>query len=239
MAELLRFASCGETWIWLMHHVRDNGGPAEDDRGPIIEAPPVLFEIADLDWDDPVLESYGDAGKISLYSSKFSELTVVPPFKYSYGGRIRRFLGVNQLRWVADVLRAKPYSKSGWISLTGPGERQDAVPCLTALAFRLREGRLAMTATFRSQNAFTSYLNYVPLRSIQCEVADDLKVSCGSMRIFVDVPHIYAVDVPAVDEILRLSERDETGEGESLPGPAGRSGRDRDRLRPDREQRAS
>ncbi|WP_230878453.1 thymidylate synthase [Planomonospora sp. ID67723] len=239
MADLLRFASCGETWIWLMRYIREYGRPADDDRGPVIEAPAVLFEIDDLGWDDPVLETHGDSGKISLYASKFNEVTVVPPFKYSYGGRLRRLLGVDQLRWVTDMLRAKPYSKSGWISLTVPGEQPDAVPCLTSLAFRLREGKLVMTATFRSQNAFTCYLNYVPLRSIQCEVADDLEVGCGSMRVFVDVPHIYAVDVEKVEEILRLSEHDELGEGESLPGPAGRSGRDRGRLRPDRGRCAS
>ncbi|MFF5211200.1 thymidylate synthase [Streptosporangium sp. NPDC000396] len=222
-----------------MRHVRNNGRPAEDDRGPIIEAPAVLFEITELGWDDPILESYGDAGKIPLYASKFSECAVVPPFKYSYGGRLRQFLGINQLRWVVDTLRAKPYTKSGWISLTAPGEPPDAVPCLTSLAFRLRDGRLAMTAAFRSQNVFTSYLNYVPLRSIQREVADDLRVGCGAMRVFVDVPHLYAVDAATVEEILRLSERDGLGEGESTPGAAGRLGRDRGRLRPNGARRAS
>ncbi|GAA2885889.1 hypothetical protein GCM10010517_49530 [Streptosporangium fragile] len=233
MPDLLRFPSCGETWIWLMRHVRDNGGPALDDRGPIIEAPAVLFEITGLTWDDPVLKCYGDTGKIPLYSGKFTERAIIPPFKYSYGGRLRQLLGVDQLGWIADVLRAKPYSKSGWISLTVPGESADAVPCLTSLAFRLRAGRLVMTAAFRSQNAFTAYLNYVPLRSIQTEVADGLTVGCGSMRVFVDVPHIYAADEATVEEILQLSEHDGLGEGESAPGPARRSGRDRGRLRPD------
>lgn len=219
MPDLLRFASCGETWIWLMRHVTDNGGPALDDRGPIIEAPAVLFEVTGLTWDDPVLKCYGDAGKIPLYSSKFSERSIVPPFKYSYGGRLRQFLGVDQLGWIADVLRAKPYTKSGWISLTAPGEPPDAVPCLTSLAFRLRAGRLVMTAAFRSQNVYTSYLNYVPLRGIQSEVADGLTVGCGSMRVFVDVPHIYTADRAAVGEILQLSEHDGLGEGAPAPGP--------------------
>ncbi|GAA0826253.1 hypothetical protein GCM10009525_20390 [Streptosporangium amethystogenes subsp. fukuiense] len=219
MPDLLRFASCGETWIWLMRHVTNNGRPALDDRGPIIEAPAVLFEITGLDWEDPVLRCYGDAGKIPLYASKFSERSIVPPFKYSYGGRLRQLLGVDQLGWIADVLRAKPYTKSGWISLTVPGEQPDAVPCLTSLAFRLRAGRLAMTAAFRSQNAFTSYLNYVPLRGVQSEVADGLMVGCGSMRIFVDVPHIYVADSATVGRILRLSERDGLGAGDPAPSP--------------------
>ncbi|MEV8634848.1 hypothetical protein AB0395_24650 [Streptosporangium sp. NPDC051023] len=225
--------------MWLLQHVRTNGGPAEDDRGPIIEAPAVLFEIAGLGWEDPILRSYGDAKKIPLYSRKFSENVIVPPFKYSYGGRLRQFLGVDQLRWVTGVLRAKPYTKSCWISLTSPGEPQDAVPCLTSLAFRLRDERLVMTAAFRSQNVYTSYLNYVPLRSIQSEVADGLGVSCGSMRVFVDVPHIYTADAVAVGEILRLSERDGLGGGTPVPGPADRLGWDRGRLRPDGARRAS
>ncbi|MER5645441.1 hypothetical protein [Streptosporangium sp. NPDC002524] len=200
-----------------MRYVTHNGGPALDDRGPIIEAPAVLFEVTGLAWDDPVLKCYGDTGKIPLYSSKFSERSVVPPFKYSYGGRLRQFLGVDQLGWISDVLRAKPYTKSGWISLTAPGEPPDAVPCLTSLAFRLRAGRLVMTAAFRSQNVFTSYLNYVPLRGIQREVADCLTVGCGSMRVFVDVPHIYTADEVAVEEILQLSERDGLGAGAPAP----------------------
>ncbi|WP_285776780.1 hypothetical protein [Microtetraspora sp. NBRC 13810] len=176
--------------------------PAEDDRGAVIEAAPVLFEIDDVRGDDPLLAVHGDARQVPLYASKFTTQRVVAPFKYSYGARLRGHQGVDQLAWVVDLLRTRPYSKSGWISLTAPGEVPDAVPCLTGLAFRLRGGHLVMTAAFRSQNAYTSYLNYLPLRDVQREVARDLRTACGPMRVFVDVPHVYVADAAKVATIL-------------------------------------
>ncbi|NRQ30321.1 hypothetical protein HII36_00485 [Nonomuraea sp. NN258] len=172
-----------------MRHVWTIGALADDDRGPVIEGPSVLFEISEVSRDDPIIERYGDADRLELYCRKFSEDEIVAPFKYSYGARIN-----GQLRWAADLLRAKPYSKSAWISLTTPGEPHDSVPCLVGLAFRIRDEALLMTATFRSQNAFTSYLNYVPLAEVHTAMARALKLRAGPMRVFVDVPHLYLAD---------------------------------------------
>lgn len=196
----MEWASCGEAWIWLMRHVWTDGAPADDDRGPVLEAPPVLFEIANPGWNDPILDRYGDAAKATLYAMKFTQTIVVPPFKYSYGARID-----HQVRWAADLLKAKPYSKSAWISLTTPGEPYDQVPCLIGLAFRIRDDRLVMTASFRSQNAFTCYLNYVPLADVQAEMARHLGLDRGPMRVFIDVPHLYLADLTQVLAVTRPS----------------------------------
>ncbi|GAA2374759.1 thymidylate synthase family protein [Nonomuraea africana] len=198
MDEPTRWASCGEAWIWLMRHVRSSGEPADDDRGPVLEGPAVLFEISDVRWDDPILREYGDAAKRSLYARKFTEAEVIPPFKYSYGQRL-----TPQMEWAITLLRARPYSKSAWVSLTRPGEPYDAVPCLAAVAVRIRDGALALTATFRSQNAYTCYLNYVPLREVQAGIARELGLGCGPMRVFVDVPHLYLADLSHVERIAR------------------------------------
>ncbi len=192
------WASCGEAWIHLMRHVWTTGALGDDDRGPVMEGPPVLFEMTEVSRDDPIIGRYGDADRLALYCRKFTQDTVVPPFKYSYGARIK-----GQLRWAADLLRAKPYSKSAWISLTTPGEPYDAVPCLSGLAFRLRDGTLVMTAVFRSQNVFTSYLNYVPLADVQAGMAHRLGVAPGPMRVFVDVPHLYLSDSTQVLRVMR------------------------------------
>ncbi|WP_052422347.1 hypothetical protein [Nonomuraea candida] len=180
-----------------MRHVWSAGTLADDDRGPVLEGPSVLFEIARISGDDPIIARYGDADRLALYRRKFSEEVVVPPFKYSYGARIG-----GQLTWAADVLRLKPYSKSAWISLTAPGEAPDTVPCLVGLAFRIRRGALVMTATFRSQNAFTSYLNYLPLADVHAAMASKLSVEKGAMRVFVDVPHLYLSDSPRVLPVM-------------------------------------
>lgn len=193
---------CGRAWLALMRHVLAAAWPADDDRGPVLEGPPALFEIAAFPAADPVLARFCDPGKAALYARKFTEDSVVPPFKYSYGSRLRELQGVDQIGWVARLLAARPYSKSGWISLTVPGEDPDAVPCLAAAAFRRRRGELSISAIFRSQNAYTAPLNYLPLRGVQAQVARRLGLPCGPMRVYVDVPHVYVADAVEVRAIL-------------------------------------
>jgi len=197
-----RWATCGQAWVALMRHVTGAAEPADDDRGPVLEGPPVLFEMTGLGWDDPLISRFGQVSAAGLYARKFTSTRVCAPFKYSYGARLREFGGVDQLAWAGRLLTERPWSKSGWISLTGPGERPDAVPCLTGLAFRARRQALHMSAVFRSQNAYTCYLNYLPLRDVQAEVAAGLGLGCGPMRVFVDVPHVYLADVGQVRAIL-------------------------------------
>jgi thymidylate synthase len=197
-----RWPTCGQAWIALMRHVTDAAELADDDRGPVLEGPPVLFEMTELGWNDPVISRFGQASAAELYARKFTSTSVCAPFKYSYGARLRQFQGVDQLAWVSRLLTERPYSKSGWVSLTVPGERPDAVPCLTGLSFRARRQALQMSAVFRSQNAYTCYLNYLPLRDVQAEVATVLGLASGAMRVFVDVPHLYVADAGRVDAVL-------------------------------------
>ena len=197
-----QWPTCGQAWVALMRHVTDAAELADDDRGPVLEGPPVLFEMAELGWNDPVISRFGQSSAAELYARKFTSTSVWAPFKYSYGARLRQLQGVDQLAWVRQLLTERPYSKSGWVSLTVPGERLDAVPCLTGLAFRARRRALQMSAVFRSQNAYTCYLNYLPLRDVQAEVAAALGLPSGTMRVFVDVPHLYVADADRVGAIL-------------------------------------
>jgi thymidylate synthase len=200
--QMRQWATCGQAWVALMRHVIDAAEPADDDRGPVIEGPPVLFEMVRLGPGDPLISKFGEATALELYARKFTSTRVSAPFKYSYGARLREFHGVDQLAWVRQLLIERPYSKSGWISLTGPGERNDAVPCLTGLAFHARRQKLNMSAVFRAQNAYTCYLNYLPLRDVQSEMAEGLGLTCGPMRVYVDVPHLYIADADKVQAIL-------------------------------------
>jgi thymidylate synthase len=205
-----QWATCGQAWVALMRHVTDAAELADDDRGPVLEGPPVLFEMTWLDWTDPLISRFAEASAVELYTRKFTTTSVCAPFKYSYGARLRDFQGVDQLAWVRQLLTQRPYSKSGWISLTGPGECPDAVPCLTGLAFRARREALQMSAVFRSQNAYTSYLNYLPLRDVQADIATVLGLPCGPMRVYVDVPHLYIADADKVGAILSAIPAPET-----------------------------
>ncbi|MFI6520203.1 hypothetical protein ACIBF1_31930 [Spirillospora sp. NPDC050679] len=192
-----RWPSCGSAWVALLRHVWTAGEAGMEDRGPIIEGPPILFEISSLSWEDPLLQQYGDRARLKRWSQRARGER-----PGEYGVRLRDLHGVDQLRWVADLLRARPWTTSAWISLTVPGEAADTVPCLAALSFRIRGYRLIMTAMFRSQNVYRAYLSYIPLRGVQLEVAEGLGLPAGPLRVFVDVPHVEVADADRVATVL-------------------------------------
>jgi thymidylate synthase len=173
----------------------------------VLEGPPALFEMTAPGWDDPLISRFAEPCEVERYARKFTSTSVCAPFKYSYGARLRDLQGVDQLAWVRELLTRRPYSKSAWISLTVPGERPDAVPCLTGLAFRVRREVLQMSVAFRAQNAYTSYLNYLPLRDVQAGMAGSLGLACGPMRVYIDVPHLYVADADKVKAILSVVPR--------------------------------
>ena len=198
-----RWETCGEAWIALLRHVWAAGEAGMEDLGPIIEGPPALFEIASLSWEDPLLREYGDRDGLAGRVHGRTRGTA------SAGGRaagerarMRDRDGVDQVRWVIGLLRARPWTTSAWISLAVPGEPAGSVPRLVALSFRIRGYRLIMTAMFRSQDAARAYPAYIPLRGVQLEVAEGLGLPAGPLRVFVDVPHIRVADAERVAGLL-------------------------------------
>lgn len=190
-----RWDTCGQAWLGLLRYVWAKGEAGLDERGPIIEAPPYLFEITSLSRDDPLLRAHA------------RRIPAKQQAKDSWPARLHELQGVDQLAWVVRILRSRPWSTRGWITLTVPGDCEEEMPSLTAVAFRIiasgpRSGRLVMTATFRAQDAVTSHLTYLLLRNVQLEVAEGLALPAGPLRIFVDVPHVYVADADEVARVL-------------------------------------
>jgi len=169
-----------------------------EETGPIIEGPPALFEIASLSWEDPILLEHGDRARLVRRAQERTRRTV----RGRYWPRLHDVQGHDQIRWVVDLLRARPWTTSAWISLTIPGEPAEGLPCLTALSFRIHGYRLIMTAMFRAQNVHRGYLAYIPLREVEVGVAEELGLPPGPLRVFVDVPHVHVSDAERVASVL-------------------------------------
>ena len=196
--DVRRWETCGQAWIGALRHVWAAGEAGLEDGGPIIEGPPMLFEIGSLSWEDPILLEYGDRARLVRRAQERTRRVV----HGRYWPRLHDLDGHDQIRWVVELLRARPWTTSAWISLTIPGEPADGLPALTALSFRIRGYRLGMTAMFRSQNVHRAYLMYIPLREVQAGVAEELGLPAGPLRVFVDVPHIHVVDAERVASVL-------------------------------------
>ncbi|MFG2245134.1 hypothetical protein [Spirillospora sp. NPDC048823] len=196
--DVRRWETCGQAWIGVLRHVWTAGEAGMEDTGPIIEGPPVLFEVASLSWEDPILLEHGDRARLVRRAQERTRRNV----RGRYWPRLHDLQGNDQIRWVVDLLRARPWTTSAWISLTIPGEPAEGLPCLTALSFRIRGYRLIMTGMFRSQNVHRGYLTYIPLREVQVQVADELGLPAGPLRVFVDVPHVHVADAERVASVL-------------------------------------
>ncbi|WP_262403723.1 hypothetical protein [Actinomadura sp. CNU-125] len=196
--EVRRFETCGRAWIGVLRHVWSAGEAGMADRGPIIEGPPLLFEIAALSWEDPILREHGDRARL-VRGAEERTRPDAPPGGASGGPSGGPRPDADQIRWVTDLLRARPWTTSAWVSLTVPGEPADGP---AALAFRIRGYRLIMTAMFRAQNVHRAYLAYIPLREVQVGVAERLGLPSGPVRVFVDVPHVQVADADRVATIL-------------------------------------
>ena len=74
----------------------------------------------------------------------------------AYGWRWRRHFGFDQIKYVADLLRKDPMTRRAVIGMYDPRqEKADSkdVPCNTQVYFMVRQGRLDMTVTNRSNDA--------------------------------------------------------------------------------------
>ncbi|WP_245592609.1 hypothetical protein [Actinomadura rifamycini] len=197
--DVRRFDTCGRAWIAVLRHVWSAGEAGMADRGPVIEGPPLLFEIAALSRDDPILREHGDRSRLARPAGEDGR----PGGREGASGGGAR-PDADQIRWVVDLLRARPWTTSAWISLAAPGEAgaPTAPTAPTALAFRIRGCLLTLTAMFRAQNVHRAYLAYLPLREVQLHVAERLGLPSGPLRVFVDVPHLAVADADRVAAIL-------------------------------------
>lgn len=106
----------------------------------------------------------------------------------------------DSLASVIRLLRDNPGTRRGYISLwdtsadliaSAQGERRD-VPCLATLFFRMSEGRLTLSATYRAHNLLTAWLeNVYGLMAIQQHIATATGVPSGSITV---LSHSLGID---------------------------------------------
>ena len=105
-----------------------------------------------------------------------------------------------------DKMQFDPQTKSAVLQLC---VEESSKPCLSTLDFKLREGRLELTAFFRSQDVWRRQPANL-LFLIECSrlVAASLGVESGLIRVLVASAHIYSID--AEEAIKHVFTRVET-----------------------------
>ncbi|HYM45799.1 MAG TPA: thymidylate synthase [Solirubrobacteraceae bacterium] len=153
-----------------------------------------------------VLAKYGfQLEKFLDYQAEILRPELPEGIGYTYGNRLRGYFRrgsetLDTLQAVIDALGANPESRHGYVALWdttvdlpgSPTEDDRASPCLVTLFFRRVECALSLTATYRSHNLLTAWLeNVYGLMAIQRHVADGAGMAIGPITV---VSHSLGLD---------------------------------------------
>jgi thymidylate synthase len=124
----------------------------------------------------------------------------------AYGPRMRRWGGhVDQLAEVIRILRHDPDSRRAVIQLYDPA--RDAaghsdVPCTLGFRFQLRQGRLHMSTTMRSQDVWVGFPYDLFFATVLHELmAGWVGAELGTYHHYVDSLHLYESDMAAAADL--------------------------------------
>jgi thymidylate synthase (methanogen type) len=188
-----------DCWEELVFRTMRFGRPVTLRKGPRLELQNVKVEISDpCEETAEALEKYGfNLRQFEEYQRRILDPVLPETIEYTYGNRLRGYFSQGEgrrdtLSTVIERLTDDAESRHGYISLWDTqrdlvhpeNDNDNAVPCLTSLFFRRSEGRLALTATYRSHNLLTAWLeNVYGLIAIQRHVAAATKMDVGPMTV--------------------------------------------------------
>ena len=139
--------------------------------------------------------------KLHAYQKRIFDPSLPMEQPYTYGNRMGGYFlaegeVVDTLALAVKHLQADPETRLAYMALWDTG--RDSLPgikghpCLVALFFRKFEGKLTLTATFRTHNALDGWLrNVYGLLAIQKHVADCVSIPVGSLSV---ISHSISID---------------------------------------------
>ncbi|MFF4937285.1 thymidylate synthase [Micromonospora sp. NPDC000729] len=190
-------------------------------RRRLVSVPPVrvinpAFAVAEALW----ILSGSDAPWIFDFNDNLRRYADDGVLQGAYGPRIRRWGGsLDQLDAVVRKLTADRDSRQAVVQIYDPARDHRGyrdVPCTLGYRFLIRQGRLEMHTTMRSQDLWLGFPYDIFATTLMQELmAGWLGVEVGEYHHYVDSLHLYAEHAPAAAECLRheptVTEMDQLG----------------------------
>lgn len=171
------------------------------------------FAAAETAW----ILSGDDAPWIFTYNQRLAEFAEAGRLRGAYGPRLRRWADrVDQLDHVRHLLLTDPGTRRAVIQLYDPAQEIDNrfdVPCTLGFRFFLRDGRLDMHTTMRSQDLWLGFCYDVFTFTVLHELmAGWVGARLGTYHHHVDSLHLYAEHLPPANQLP-----DTVPDGDELP----------------------
>jgi len=194
-----------QTWVKILHRIRTIGTirpTAYDskwqeliDLMAVIRSEPEDFYFPEPNYlpiDRQFLEAY--------ISQMLDDTPLEEGVKYTYGTRLRSWFGRDQIEQVIAKLAGDINSTRAVMSLwdVKDYEGNNSPPCLNHIWLGHQEGKLSLTATFRSNDMFAAWpANAMGLRALQQHICakivqkSNLQLKLGPLIIISQSAHIY------------------------------------------------
>lgn len=161
----------------------------------------VLSALGELLW---YLSGSDDVDQIAHYVGYYKDprVAVNGHVTGAYGPRLMSFDGVNQLQNVVETLKRNPDSRNAVIQIFDHKDTDNA-PCTLALQFVVREERLVLMTSMRSNDLFLGLPHDLfAFTMLQEIVARSLGIEPGSYLHSVGSFHLYAENYSAANLYL-------------------------------------
>lgn len=125
---------------------------------------------------------------------------------YTYGQRLRDFRGIDQVQNMVDELKAHNFTRRAVACTWDVVEdiKSDKAPCLDLVQCLIQDGKLFLTAFFRSNDMFAAWpMNVYALRRLQKHIAKEIGVEMGHLTTFSCSAHIYKNNWDKAEEIIK------------------------------------
>ncbi|MFA5408005.1 MAG: thymidylate synthase [Bacilli bacterium] len=153
---------------------------------------PQNWPIPNTGWKLPALDEY-------VTREILSPNTSMPDgFRYTYGERLFNYpycsWESSQIAYIIKKLNAEPTSRRAFAITYDPDldMYEDSIPCLQLVNFLIRDGKLHLTAVFRSWDVKRAGPeNLYGLSKLLEYVAEKVVVPTGELTVFAISAHIY------------------------------------------------
>jgi thymidylate synthase len=165
----------------------------------------VVVEKPEFEAENKLHEVNLDPQKLRRYQEEILRGELRPDETYNYGHRLRTYFGLDTLAACADRLKADPEDRKSYVALWDTARDltvKEGRPCLVSLFFHKFEGKLTLSATFRTHNAMDAWLlNVYGLMAIQAWVAQRVGMPPGASGV---ISHSLGLDPKELDRAMLI-----------------------------------
>ncbi len=193
----IRSKTVGEAWLQSLQLIMNIGKLKDteyDDKQK--ELLGVTITITDEDPDKPSWNKYFNftQKEVKEYYTHVVDTKRIKDVRYTYGGRLTRHDGIDQIKSMIEKLKKKQHSRRAIAVIWDVSKdiEKFVSPCFILVQALIQEKRLHLIAYSRSADVFNAWpRNAFAFRKLQKKLALEVECEMGDLTMTLGSAHIY------------------------------------------------